>query len=239
MTRAVVVRNLSVNFVGKNASGAGALDNVSFEVSAGERVSLIGPNGAGKTTLLLALVGAVEFQGSIEIDGVPLIPKNLERIRRQVGFVFSNPDDQLFCESVEEEVRFGTQRADLSETERSARTQRALACVGLSGFERRHPSELSLGEKRRLAAACALAYDTRLFLFDEPTASLDPVSRRRMLDVLGEHPGTVLIATHDLEAAQSLESRALVLSRGQLLADGAATELLRDTALLERAGLHA
>lgn len=212
------------------------LEDASFCIAAGERVALLGPNGAGKTSLLHAIVGAARFDGSIEVVGRRVERKNLERIRRDVGFLFSEPRDQLFTGSVHDEVGFGLSRRDVEPAEVDRRVSDALARVGLAGFERRNPAELSLGEQRRVCLACALAEAPALLLLDEPTASLDPVARADLLSALAQSESAQLFATHDLQAAKSLAESTVLLSGGRVV-DSGPIALLDDPARLLAAGL--
>jgi cobalt/nickel transport system ATP-binding protein len=214
------------------------LDAVSFEVASGEHVALAGPNGAGKTTLLWALVGAAPCEGLVEIAGHRAGPRSLEDLRRDVGFVFADPGDQLFLPTVLEEVAFGPEQRGWSEDVVRRRVEVALALVGLTGFEVRASGELSLGEQRRLAVATVLSTQPRALLLDEPTASLDPRARREMLSAVRATSATVIFATHDLEAVLELRARVLVLSGGRLVADGPSQEILGDAATMDAAGLE-
>lgn len=213
------------------------IDDLSLDIAAGERVAVAGPNGAGKTSLLLAMVGALPFSGTIAVGGRALDPKSLEAVRREVGYVFADPSDQLFLPTVSEEVGFGPRQRGIAGEALAARVAAALDAVGLGGFEQRSPLALSLGEQRRLAAATVLSSEPAALLFDEPTASLDPRARRAMLDTLGALDATLLLATHDLDAVLDLDARVVLLETGRLIAEGPAGELLRDEALLERAGM--
>ncbi len=213
------------------------LDALSLGIAAGERVAIAGPNGAGKTSLLLAMVGALPFSGTITVGERVLDSKSLDSVRREVGYVFADPSDQLFLPTVREEVGFGPrQRGDDGES-LTRRVGAALETVGLTGFEERSPLALSLGEQRRLAAATVLSTDPGVLLFDEPTASLDPRARRSMLDTLLGLDATLLMATHDLDAVLDLDARVVLLDAGKLVADGPSSELLHDEGLLERAGM--
>lgn len=214
------------------------VDGLSCEVQKGERVAIVGPNGAGKTSLLLAMVGAVPFEGEITVGGQLLERKNLQDIRRRTGFVFADPSEQLFLPTVEQEVRFGPEQRGWSVEQVSERAAKALQAVGLSGYEARSSSELSLGEQRRLAVATVLATEPDLILLDEPTASLDPLARRQMLKVIEETQATVLLATHDLDAAVQLEARVLLLKDGKIHGDGPARTILADERAIAAAGLE-
>jgi cobalt/nickel transport system ATP-binding protein len=212
--------------------------NLSVAIEAGQHVALIGNNGAGKTSLLLALVGAVAFEGKIRIGTRLLERDQLAGIRREVGFVFSDPQDQLFLPSVREELAFGPKQRGIGGPELVARVHEALTLVGLLGFEERRPSELSLGEQRRLALATVLVCRPRVVLLDEPTASLDPRARRNMLRTIAALEATVICATHDLDAALDLDARVILLRQGESVADGPAHALLRDESLLDQAELE-
>jgi cobalt/nickel transport system ATP-binding protein len=215
-----------------------AIEHVSLAVPAGERVFLLGPNGAGKTSLLLALVGAVPFEGRITVGGTAVARETLDDVRRRVGFVFADPSDQFFLDEVWEEVAFGPRDRGLDAKAVERRVDSALAAVGLSGHLGRSPLALSLGEQRRLAIATALALEPEVLLLDEPTASLDPRARRVVLDVLRGLSATLIVATHDLDAALALGGRAVLVQGGSVVGDGRTADLLVDEAALEAAGLE-
>lgn len=212
------------------------LQALTTTIAQGRRVALLGPNGAGKTSLLLALVGALEFDGIISLNGRELTRASLKQHRREVGFVFSNPADQLLTERVDDEVAFGLRGRKLLPAEAQARVQQTLGAVGLSGFEARRPLSLSLGEQRRLALGTALVLEPELLLVDEPTANLDPVARDRVLDCLAKTRCAQLWATHDLPAARELCEDAILLRDGRVVAQGP-VGLLEDAEVLEAAGL--
>ncbi|MEB2310206.1 MAG: ABC transporter ATP-binding protein [Sorangiineae bacterium] len=215
------------------------LEGFSLEIAPRERVALVGPNGAGKTSLLLALVGAAPFKGRITLGERRLERATLAELRREVGFVFAEPGDQLFLPTVGEEVAFGPRVRGVPEAELDERVRAALTRVGLEGFEARAPGELSLGEQRRLAFATVLSYAPGLVLADEPTASLDPLARRELLRTLARIDATLVFATHDLEGARAVGARIVLMRGGRLIATGPADELMADRALLVRAGLEA
>lgn len=215
-----------------------ALTDVSLSVHAGERVALVGANGAGKTTLLLLATGLITpTSGRIEVEDIPVTSRTVREVRRRLAFVFADPDDQLFCPTVIDEVAFAPRQRGEPETQCLQRARALLAAVGLDGYEQREPLALSLGEKKRLAIATALATEARIFLLDEPTAGLDPRARRRLLDLLSRLEGTVVVATHDLDAAIALGTRVILMDQGTVAADGPADVILRDQSLLERHGL--
>lgn len=222
--------------------GKPALQGVSFAIAENECVGLIGPNGAGKSTLLLHLNGLLPEEpaknSAVRIFGRPAIEANLPGIRREVGLLFQDPDDQLFCPTVYEDVAFGPEQLGLSGTEIDECVRRSLATVGLAGFERRAPHHLSGGEKRRVCLAGVLACESRILVLDEPTSGLDPRGQREFKQLLRTIPATKILATHDLELVAELCSRAIVIDEGQIVADGPAIALLNDEPLMLRHGLE-
>jgi cobalt/nickel transport system ATP-binding protein len=238
MSAAIEISDLSYRY----HDGTQALRGVSFSVTPGECVGLLGPNGSGKSTLLLHLNGLLpeklDRDGAVRIFGQAITPANLQAIRRQVGLVFQDPDDQLFCPSVAEDVAFGPQQLGLSEEQVKARVQQALAQVGLSASGHRATHHLSHGEKRRACLAGVLACEPGVLVLDEPTSDLDPRGRREFKALLRSIPATKLIATHDLELVVELCARAIVLDKGAVMADGPVTKLLNDEALMLAHGLE-
>jgi cobalt/nickel transport system ATP-binding protein len=238
MSDAIEVRDLQFRY----PDGELALRGVSFKVGEGECVGLIGPNGAGKSTVLLHLNGILpEKLGpvpSVFICGDPVEPRNLEMIRRRVGLLFQDPDDQLFCPTVYEDVAFGPQQFGASDGELRARVLETLAQVGLAGFEDRSPHHLSGGEKQRVCLAGILACRPRVLALDEPTSDLDPRAKRQLKELLRRIPATKIIATHDLELVVELCPRTIVLDEGRVLADGPTVELLSDEAFMLAHGLE-
>lgn len=222
--------------------GTPALRNVSFRIEAGSRVALIGPNGAGKSTLLLHLNGILpdDGQGSraVRIFGDAITRDRLREVRQQVGVVFQDPNDQLFCATVGEDVAFGPEQLGLSREEVRLRVREALSQVGLQGFEHRAPHHLSGGEKRRVCLAGVLACRPGILIFDEPTNNLDPRGRREFKQLLRTLSVTQVIATHDLELVAEVCDRALLMDDGTIVADGPACELLGDEELMLAHGLE-
>lgn len=214
------------------------LRGVTLRLDHGEKVALVGANGAGKSTLMLHANGLLSpSQGQIVVGDMVLTKKTLPTIRQSVGLVFQNPDDQLFMPTVEEDVGFGPANMRLSREEIAERIERALRAVGALDLRQRSPQQLSGGEKRRVAIATVLAMEPSILVMDEPSAGLDPRARRQMIELLLGFGHTALIATHDLDMAQRLCPRTVIMLAGQVAADGPTKQLLGDGALLERCGL--
>jgi cobalt/nickel transport system ATP-binding protein len=229
---AIELRDLRYRF----EDGTEALRGVSLSVAPGECVGLIGPNGAGKSTLLLHLNGLLpETLGgepNVYVMGKPLTAENLFEIRRHVGLLFQDPNDQLFCPTVFEDVAFGPQQFGLDNGQLEQTVTRALEQVGLSGFEQRSPQHLSGGEKRRVCLAGVLACQPSVLVLDEPTSDLDPRGRRELKQLLASIPVTKIIATHDLEMVVELCSRVFVIDRGVIVAQGRTVSVLSDERLM-------
>lgn len=216
--------------------GHQALFGVDLTVQRGERVALLGPNGAGKTTLVLHLNGILSGGlGTIRVGGLDVSPDDratLREIRRRVGIVFQDPDDQLFMPTVRDDVAFGPANLGLRETELDERVAEALEAVGMSEHVDRPPHHLSFGQRRRVAVATVLAMHPEILVLDEPTSNLDPASRRELADVIEQLDVTVLLVTHDLPYAMQLCDRSVVLSGGTIVADGHTPDVLSDEVLL-------
>jgi cobalt transport protein ATP-binding subunit len=219
--------------------GVEALRGVDLTLRRGEKVALLGPNGAGKSTLLLHLNGILRGKGQVRIGGVTLKDDTLAQIRAQVGLVFENPDDQLFSPTILEDVAYGPLYMGLPREEVLQRATRALAQVGMTGFEERPPHHLSLGQKKRAAIATVLSMEPAVLALDEPTASLDPRARRKLIDLLRKLPQTMIVSTHDIALARELLPRTLVIDDGVIVADGETQAILSDAALLAAHGLEA
>ena len=213
--------------------GHQALYGVDLSLARGERVSLLGPNGAGKTTLVLHLNGILEAgQGSVEVSGVRVTKKTVADVRRRVGLVFQDPDDQLFMPKVADDVAFGLANMGVRGSELTDRVQHALGQVGMVEFADRPPHHLSYGQRRRVAVATVLAMQPEILVLDEPSSNLDPASRRELADILLSLDITILMVTHDLPYALELCPRSVVLSDGTIVADGPTGDILADEDLM-------
>jgi len=214
--------------------GHEVLKGASCDIRAGEKVALIGPNGAGKSTFMSLLNGvSLATSGEVIISGQEVYEDNLKEIRRKVGIVFQDPDDQLFCPTVFDDVAFGPLNLGLPKGEIEARVTEALDTVGLTGFEERSSFHLSFGERKRLALATVLSYQPDILVFDEPSTNMDPMNRRKLIQWLAKSNKTILLCTHDLDIALDVCDRCLMLSDGKFVADGPASEILYDRCLLE------
>ncbi len=215
--------------------GTPALHAINLRITAGEKVALMGMNGAGKSTLLLHLNGVLRAQhGTVLVEGTPVTPASLRRIRARVGMVFQDPDDQLFSPTVFDDVAFGPLHMGLPEGEVRARVRTALAGVGMSGFEGRMPHHLSLGQRKRIAIATVLAMDPAILALDEPSAGLDPRARRGLIELLHRLPQALIVATHDMRLMAEVLPRTIVLEDGALAYDGPSAQILADADLLAR-----
>lgn len=195
--------------------GTIGLNDVSFEVQEGETLIILGANGTGKSTLFMNLMGVLDGAGAIEIMGRSLYKANLKEIRRGMGMVFQNPDDQLFCPTVLDDVSFGPLNQGLRPDQVMQAAQKALALVDLQGYESRPPHHLSFGEKKRAAIATVLSMNPEILLLDEPTSGLDPRSVSKFINILytlKSQGKTLLIVTHDLFLTQEIADRVLVFS---------------------------
>ncbi len=214
--------------------GHQALFGVDLEVQRGERVAVLGPNGAGKTTLVLHLNGILQpGAGTVSVSGLPVVKDNLAEIRRRVGLVFQDPDDQLFMGSVRDDVAFGPRNLGVRGAELDRQVMTALDMVGMADFVDRPPHHLSFGQRRRVAVATVLVMEPEIIVLDEPSSNLDPASRRELADILTGLDVTLMMVTHDLPYALQLCPRAIVLSDGIVAAEGSTFDILTDDALMK------
>ena len=232
MEKVIEINHLSYDY----PDGTPALRDINLEVYRHESVAILGPNGAGKSTLLYHLNGTLMGDGRVNILGLPVEKKNLKEIRRRVGLVFQNPEDQLFCPTVFDDVAFGPLNMGLDEEKVRHRVERALEMMGLKGFEERSAHHLSEGEKKRVALATVLSMDSEILVLDEPTDNLDPAGSRTLIGRIQLIPQTKVIVTHHLPVAVDLCERAVLLQGGRKVEDLPTKELLRNPDLLERFG---
>jgi len=229
MTPSLLISGLAFAY----PDGYQALFGVNLEIAKGERVALLGPNGAGKTTLVLHLNGLLSGgEGIVEVAGLPVEKQNFAEIRRRVGVVFQDPDDQLFMPTVRDDVAFGPANMGLSGSDLDARVDEALAQVAMSEYADRPPHHLSFGQRRRVAVATVLAMHPEILVLDEPSSNLDPASRRELADILRSLDITLFMVTHDLPYALELCPRSVVLSEGVVVADGSTRDILLNDPLM-------
>ncbi|MEW6040382.1 MAG: ABC transporter ATP-binding protein [Elusimicrobiota bacterium] len=210
-----------------------ALKELNLSISANEKIGIIGHNGAGKTTLLLLLCGLIQGSGKVKIMGEELNNGNINRLRRNIGIVFQNPDDQLFMPSVEEDISFGLKNIGVAQDKIPDKIKEALQTVDLPGFEKKMSHHLSSGEKKRVALATVLAMEPKILILDEPAANLDPHARRYLINKLNSLDITTIIAGHDLEMILQTCRRVVLLKHGEKIADGPARQILSDKVLME------
>ncbi len=207
--------------------GHEALHDVSFELKHGEKAAVVGANGAGKSTLLLHTDGLLlPTSGRVVVGGVPVTRRTLPTIRRTVGYLFQQPDDQLFMPTVGEDIAFGPANMALDDAEIERRVVNALEAVGALELRDYSPAHLSGGQKKRVAIATILAMEPSILVMDEPTAALDPQARRQLIELIRIFDHTTLIATHDLELVHELCPRTLLLHDGRLVADGPTSDVI-------------
>jgi cobalt/nickel transport system ATP-binding protein len=222
--------------------GINALSGVSFEIKKGEKVAILGPNGSGKSTLMLLMAGLlIPTKGEIKVFDEPTTSKSFQKLRQRMGLVFQDPDDQLFTPSVLEDIEYGPRNLQLQEKEVKDRSNIILETIGIAHLKDRPPHRLSFGEKKKVSLATALVLKPELLMLDEPTANLDLISRRSLLNALNELNKigiTIIISTHDVEALPELADRIIVINHGTVFGQGKTQEILQDRDLLETAGLE-
>jgi cobalt/nickel transport system ATP-binding protein len=219
--------------------GHQAIRDINLNIEEGESIALVGANGAGKSSLFKLIIGIAEIkEGSIKVEELSVGKKTLKDIRRKVGMVFQNPDDQLFMTKVYDDIAFGPRNELLTEEEVEARVVNALEQLGITHLRDRMPHRLSGGEKRVIAIASVLAMNPRVILFDEPTSFLDPQARRNVINTLDSLKMTKIIATHDLDMALDICDRVIILHHGSVFADGTVKDILLDENLLSQCHLE-
>lgn len=231
----VEVKDLSFSY----PDGSPVLENISFRITHGESVAIIGPNGTGKTTLLLHLNGYhTPSSGSVQIGDHLITKETLQGVRKTVGMVFQDADDQLFMPTVKDDVAFGPLNLGMKTDEVEQKVDKALSTVGILHLKNRPPYRLSGGEKRAAAIAGVLAMSPEILAMDEPSANLDPRARRRLIDLLGTFKHTKIIATNDLDMALDLCDRTIIIFDKKVAADGPTVEVLQDKKLLSSVKLE-
>jgi cobalt transport protein ATP-binding subunit len=234
----ISVKNLKFSY----PAGVKAIKDVSLEIKKGERIALLGPNGSGKSTLILLIAGLLSPEkGEITVLGEDTSSKSFQKLRQKIGIVFQDPDDQLFNQSVIEDVAYGPKNLRQPAEVIEERCSHILEDIGISHLKNRPPHRLSFGEKKKVSLATALVLKPELLILDEPTANLDLVSRRGLIDMLNElnaEGTTIVVSTHDVEALPELADRVIVMSHGSLLGGGEMHNVLQDVALLQSAGLE-
>lgn len=214
-------------------TGIPVIDDLSFSIRKGESVGLIGANGAGKSTIMKLMLGLLQGEGQILVDGLPVEKKNLPVIRQKIGFVLQDSDNQMFMPTVYEDMIFGPLNYGLSKEEAETRVDRVLRDLNLEELKHRHNHKLSGGEKRMAAIATILAMEPEMVVMDEPSTALDPCNRRTVINTINRLPQTKLIASHDLDMILDTCQRVILLSHGRIAADGDTDTILRDQKLLE------
>ena len=210
------------------------VENLSFSIQAGESVGLIGANGAGKSTIMKLMLGLLHGTGEISVGNIPVNRQNLSEIRKKVGFVLQDSDNQMFMPTVYQDMIFGPRNYGLSPEETERRVDEVLSRLGLMELKFRHNHKISGGEKRMAAIATILAMEPEVILMDEPSTALDPVNRRTVINTIRTLPQTKLIASHDLDMILDTCQRVILLSHGNIAADGDTEDILRNQTLLEK-----
>lgn len=212
--------------------GEEVLKDISFHIGDGERVALVGANGAGKSTLLRSCLGLLPIQGKVTIAGLPLNKENLPEIRKAVGYVFQNPDHQMFMTTVREDMLFGLMNAGMPMEEAEKKSKEILEQMDMSHLYEKYNHRMSGGEKRIAAIATILAMEPKIICMDEPTAGLDPKNRRQLIHILNALPMTRIITTHDLDLVLDTCQRVILMNEGKIVADGPARRILLDEELM-------
>ncbi|MFZ0391874.1 MAG: ABC transporter ATP-binding protein [Calditrichia bacterium] len=231
---AIEAKQLSFSY----PDGTTALREVSLRIAYGEKVAVIGPNGSGKSTLLTLLNGIRRGTGLLKIAGMEPVRRHLAEIRKNVGLVFQNPDDQLFCPTIFEDVAFGPLNLGMPAAEVREHVRQALAQVGLTGYEKRSSFHLSYGERKLASLATVLAMNPPLIVMDEPTSNLDPAHRRKIIRWIQGSRRTFIITSHDLDMVLETCSRVILLNRGKIVAEGEVSAILQNEPLLSENSLE-
>ena len=219
------INNLSFKY----PDGFKALENINLSISKGERLAVLGPNGAGKTTLILHLNGILgDLDGQITLNNKTFSEENISKIRKSVGLVFQDPDDQLFMPTVLEDVMFGPKNFGFSDELVEKNSTKALEQVKMLQFKDKPPHHLSFGQKRKVAIASVLASEPELLVLDEPSSNLDPASRRELIDILKNLDVSIILVTHDLPMALEICNRSVILNDGKITVDDETYKILKN-----------
>ena len=231
----IKVRNVSFSYT-KNIE---VLSNINFKIEDNESIGIIGANGVGKSTILKLLVGLeLDYQGEINIDNLRVEKKNLNEIRKKIGYVFQDSDSQLFMPTIYEDVAFAPKNYGFSKEEVHTRTIEALKSIGIEDLKDKLIYHLSGGQKRLASIATVLSMKPSTLIFDEPTVALDPKNRKRFIEVLNNLQGTKIVASHDLDLIYDTCDRTILVVDGKIVKDGPTKEILNDKELLENNGLE-
>lgn len=230
----IEVKNVSYSY----DSGNEVLHDISFTAGKGERIGLIGANGAGKSTLMKAMLGLIPFSGTIRLFGTEVRKDTLSEIRSRTGYVLQNSDHQMFMPKVYDDMMFAPRNYGLSEEETEQRIDRVLKQLNIEDLKYRYNHKISGGEKKMASIAVILVMEPELIIMDEPTASLDPRNRRKVINAVNSLDAGRIITSHDLDMIRETCDRVILLNEGRIEADGKAPEMLSDKELLERCGLE-
>jgi len=229
MSKYLEISNLTYEY----PDGYKALNEISFDLEEGDSLGILGPNGAGKTTLILHLNGILgEMDGSIKLNNLEFVEDNLAEIRKTVGVVFQDPDDQLFMPTVLEDVMFGPKNFGFSEEASRENAEEALKMVGMNDYQEKAPHHLSFGQKRKVAIASVLASKPQLLVLDEPSSNLDPSSRRELIDILLSLEISIVLVTHDLPMALEICPKSIVVNSGLITENGKTKDLLTNNKVM-------
>ena len=230
MSKYLEISNLTYEY----PDGYKALNEISFDLEEGDSLGILGPNGAGKTTLILHLNGILgEMDGSIKLNNLEFVEDNLAEIRKTVGVVFQDPDDQLFMPTVLEDVMFGPKNFGFSEVASRENAEEALKMVGMNDYQEKAPHHLSFGQKRKVAIAIVLASKPQLLVLDEPSSNLDPSSRRELIDILLSLEISIVLVTHDLPMALEICPKSIVVNSGLITENGKTKDLLTNNKVMK------
>lgn len=228
------IKNLNYSY----PDGKEALKDINIKIDNNETIAIVGANGAGKSTLIKTIVGIfLTTQGDIIVDGEKVTKKTLSSIRKKVGVVFQNPDDQLFMNKVYDDIAFGPRNYNFTEEEVKEKVERVMKNLDIEKLSERSPNNLSGGEKRKVAIATVLSIEPSIILFDEPTSFLDAKGKRMLIETLKNINTTKIIATHDLDMVKDICERVIVLKEGKIMADGNPKEVFSDIDFMEKCEL--